>query len=86
MTPKTSAVIRELLRSEKYRESGLTTQQLAMMTDRHAKTVKGVLLNMPDAYIASWVKLRLGPGRYAAAWRVIVPPPHCPPPPKDYKP
>jgi hypothetical protein len=82
MTDKTSELIRRLLRNEPYAESGLTARQLSILTGRHYKTVKGVLDNMPDAYIASWVKLRTGPGRYAAAWRVVVPPPHCPPPPK----
>lgn len=82
MTDKTSELIRRLLRSEKYHESGLTQTQMSMMTGRCSSTVKGVLSHMPDAYIASWVKPRTGPGRYAAVWRVVVPPPHCPPPPK----
>jgi hypothetical protein len=82
MTDRTHELIRQLLRSEKYAESGLTGQQLAILTGRHYKTVRGVLDNMPDAYIASWAKPRTGPGRHAAVWRVVVPPPHCRPPPK----
>ena len=82
MTVKTHVWIRRLLRSEKYVEQGLTARQLAMLTGRCVSTVKGVLTKMPDAYIASWVKLRAGPGRHAAVWRVVIPPPNGPPPPK----
>ena len=84
MKAKTSTMIRTLLRSEKYHEVGLTLSQLSILTGRCTATVKGVLKRMPDAYIASWVLPRTGPGRYAAVWRVVVPPPHCKPPPKKW--
>lgn len=72
--------LRELLRSKLY-SAGATPQQLSNETGRLACDVKRTLHTMPDAYIADWVRPP-SVGRPAQLWRVVVPPPHCPPPPK----
>lgn len=77
---KPSHQLRELLRSKTY-SAGATPQQLAALTGRRECDVRRTLATMPDAYIAEW-KRPEGVGRPAQVWRVVVPPPHCPPPPK----
>lgn len=71
--------MREYLRRPDYAD-GLTTNQLAALAGSDRVVVNESLHKMPDAYIDRWVKERTGPGRYAAVWCVVVPPPHCPPP------
>lgn len=74
--------VRALLRSERY-DDGLTLQQMALILGHPANSLFRVLNTMPDAHIDRWTKVRTGPGRYAAVWCVVVPPPNCPAPNDD---
>lgn len=79
---KCSEKIRALLRSDQYRESGLTINQLSILTRHKRGTVVSALEGMPDKYVAEWKKERSGPGRDAKVIKVVIPPPDAPPPPK----
>lgn len=77
---KGQKLIRDYLRQENYRD-GLTALQLSVLCGVSASVVAATLKKMPDAYIDRWTKNHAwGPGRYAAVWCVVIPPPHCPPP------
>lgn len=79
MTQRRTLRIRQYLRSSEYRD-GLTVTQLSVLCNLHERNVLDALHKMPDAYIDRWVKPRAGPGRHAAVWCVVIPPPNCPSP------
>lgn len=74
--------IRTLLRSPKYRDDGLTFNQLSALTGHPMKTVTSAVENMPDKYVAGWTKDRHVRGRYAKVIKVVIPPLDAAPPPK----
>ena len=68
--------IREMLREH---EDGMTVGWLSEFLSLHADSVRGALVNMPDAYIDRWTKSPKGK-TYEAIWCVVVPPENCPKP------
>lgn len=77
--------IRTLLRSPKYCDEGLTYKQLALLTGSPDKTVVKAVENMPDKYVAGWVKDRHVRGRHAKVIKVVIPPLDAAPPPKGIR-
>ena len=70
--------IRKMLREH---EDGMTVGWLSEFLNLHADSIRGALVNMPDAYIDRWTKAPSGK-TYEAIWCVIVPPENCPKPTK----
>jgi hypothetical protein len=71
--------LREALRSL---TDGATVQMLSEQTGIDRKQLNASLRTMPDAYIDRWAK---GPRRWAAVWRVVAVPAHCPEPDRQEK-
>lgn len=73
--------LRAVLREERYR-SGLTVDQLVLLTGFPRTSVLRRLKNMADVYIVSWIYPRAAPGRAAALYTAVFVPPDARPPEK----
>jgi hypothetical protein len=71
--------IKEVRAALRAHPDGLTTSQLADITDAPQGTIRCILKNMPDAYIDRWQTR--GTQKYlSAVWCVVIPPENCPKP------
>lgn len=73
--------IRAMLRDERYR-SGLTIDQLVLLTGLPRTSIRHRLKNMADVYIHAWIYPRAAPGRPAAMYTAVHVPPDARPPEK----